>query len=95
MSRGTGKHHSPSQMVEKLRDGDAILNAGKSLSEVIQHLEISDQTHYRWRNKYGGMKSGEATRLKELELKNGRLKKLLADAALDKVMWNEIASGNW
>lgn len=95
MPRGIGKRHSPSQIVEKLRDCDAMMNAGKTVSEVIQHLGVSEQTYYRWRNQYGGMKSEEAKRLKELEQENARLKKLLAEAELDKAMLKEIASGNW
>ncbi len=94
MARGVGKRQSPSQIVEKLRDGDAMLNAGKTVAEVVQHLGISEQTYYRWRNQYGGMKSEEAKRLKELELENTRLKKLLAEAELDKAILKEIASGN-
>jgi len=72
-----------------------MLNAGKTVAEVVQHLGVSEQTYYRWRNQYGGMKSEEAKRLKELELENTRLKKLLAEAELDKAMLKEIASGNW
>jgi transposase-like protein len=72
-----------------------MLNAGKSVAEVIQHLGVSEQTYYRWKNQYGGMKSEEAKRLKELEVENARLKKLLAEAELDKAMLKEIASGNW
>jgi transposase-like protein len=95
MSKRGGKRHSPEQIVQKLRDGDAMLNAGKSVAEVIQHLGVSEQTYYRWKNQYGGMKSEEAKRLKELEVENARLKKLLAEAELDKAMLKEIASGNW
>ncbi len=95
MSNRGGKRHSPEQIVQKLRDGDAMLNAGKSVAEVIQHLGVSEQTYYRWKNQYGGMKSEEAKRLKELEVENARLKKLLAEAELDKAMLKEIASGNW
>ena len=72
-----------------------MLNAGKSVAEVVQHLGVSEQTYYRWKNQYGGMKSEEAKRLKELEVENARLKKLLAEAELDKAMLKEIASGNW
>ncbi len=68
---------------------------GKSVAEVVQHLGVSEQTYYRWKNQYGGMKSEEAKRLKELEIENARLKKLLAEAELDKAMLKEIASGNW
>jgi transposase-like protein len=95
MSKRGGKRHSPEQIVQKLRDGDAMLNAGKMVAEVIQHLGVSEQTYYRWKTQYGGMKSEEAKRLKELEIENARLKKLLAEAELDKAMLKEIASGNW
>ncbi len=95
MTKRGGKRHSPEQIVQKLRDGDAMLNAGKSVAEVVQHLGVSEQTYYRWKNQYGGMKSEEAKRLKELETENARLKKLLAEAELDKAMLKEIASGNW
>lgn len=70
------------------------MNAGKNMGEVLQALEVSEATFHRWRNQYGGMKSAEALRLKELELENARLKKLLADTELDKAMPKEIASGN-
>lgn len=95
MAKRGGKRHSPEQIVQKLRDGDAMLNAGKSVAEVLQHLGVSEQTYYRWKNQYGGMKPEEAKRLKELEIENARLKKLLAEAELDKAMLKEIASGNW
>jgi putative transposase len=95
MAKRGGKRHSPEQIVQKLRDGDAMLNAGKTVAEVVQHLGVSEQTYYRWKTQYGGMKSEEAKRLKELEVENSRLKKLLAEAELDKAMLKEIASGNW
>jgi putative transposase len=95
MAKQGGKRHSPEQIVAKLRDGDAMLNTGKSVAEVVQHLGVSEQTYYRWKTQYGGMKSEEAKRLRELELENSRLKKLLAEAELDKAMLKEIASGNW
>jgi putative transposase len=72
-----------------------MLNAGKSLGEVLQVLEVSEATYHRWRNQYGGMKADEARRLKELETENARLKKLLAEAELDKAILKEVASGNW
>ena len=65
------------------------------MAEVVQTLEVSEQTYYRWKNKYGGMQVAEAKRLKELEVENARLKKLLAEAELDKPMLKELASGNW
>lgn len=89
------KRHTPVEIVKKLEDADRLLNAGKSLGEVLQVLEVSEATYHRWRNQYGGMKSQEARRLKELEQENARLKKLLAEAELDKAMLKELASGNW
>ena len=89
------KRHNPEQIVRKLQEADRLLNVGKSLAHVFQALEISEATYHRWRNQYGGMKCAEAKRLKELELENSRLKKLLAEAELDKVMLKDIASGNF
>ena len=87
--------HTPEQVVRKLREGDRLLNDGKTLTEVLRHLEIAEATWNRWRNQYGGMKATEAKRLKELEIENGRLKKLLAEAELDKSMLKELAEGNF
>lgn len=77
------RRHSPQQIVEKLREADRLLNAGQSLGQVLQALEVSEASYHRWRNQYGGMKSSEAKRLKELEQENARLKKLLAERDLD------------
>lgn len=89
------KRHSPEQIVRKLRDADAILNAGKDLATVLQALEVSESTLDRWRNQYGGMKSSEAKRLKELEDENQRLKRLVADLSLDNQMLKFVNEGNW
>ncbi|AMV31261.1 Transposase [Pirellula sp. SH-Sr6A] len=86
--------HSADQIVKKLRDSDAMLAAGKSVGEVLQALEISEPTLSRWRSQYGGMKSEEAKRLKQLEDENQRLKKLVAEQALDIQMLKEITRGN-
>ena len=94
MSARRRKRHSPEQIVRKLRDADAMLSAGKSVGEVCQGLEISEATLNRWRTQYGGMKAEEARRLKELELENVRLKKLLAEAELDKAILKEVLQGN-
>ena len=88
------KKHTPEQIVSKLRDADVMLNSGKELSVVLQSLGVSEATYHRWRRQYGGMKSDEAKRLKELELENARLKRLLADAELDKSMLKEALRGN-
>ena len=89
------QRHTPEQVIRKLREGERMLNAGKDLAEVLRHLEIAESTWNRWRNQYGGMKADEARRLKELEKENARLKKLLAEAELDKAMLKELASGKW
>jgi transposase-like protein len=86
---GRRKRHTPEQIIGKLREADALLNAGQSVAQVIQHLGVSEATYHRWRNQYGGMKAEEARRLKELEGENARLKKLLADAELDKAVLKE------
>jgi putative transposase len=87
--------HSPEQIINKLREADAMLSAGKTIAQVIQQLGVSEQTLHRWRNQYGGMKSGEAKRLKELEHENSRLKKIVADQALDIAMLKEVAKGEF
>lgn len=89
------KRHSAEEVVKKLRDADAMLAAGKDLAAVLQALEVSEATLARWRTQYGGMKSEEAKRLKQLEEENVRLKKLVADLSLDIAMLKEVASGNW
>lgn len=88
------KRHGPEQIVAKLREADGMLSAGSSIGQICQRLEISEPTFHRWRNQYGGMKASEAKRLKELELENTRLKKLVADLSLDNAMLKEVASGN-
>lgn len=88
------KRHTPEQIVKKLRDAEVMLNAGKSLEEVLKMLEVSETTFDRWQTRFGGMKSEEAKRLKELEGENARLKRLLAEAELDKAMLKETLRGN-
>jgi putative transposase len=89
-----GKRHSPEQIVRKLQEADAMLTVGKTLGQVCQTLEVSEPTFHRWRNQYGGMKAQEAKRLRELEDENRRLKKLLAEAELDKAILKEALRGN-
>ncbi len=78
------KRHTPQQVVRKLQEAQAALAAGRDLAAVCQMLGVSEQTYYRWKNKYGGMKAEEAKRLALLEEENARLKKLVADLSLDK-----------
>jgi transposase-like protein len=90
-----GKKHSAEQIIRKLREADAMLASGKTIAQACQALEVSEQTFHRWRNQYGGMKAEEAKRLKELEEENRRLKRLLADAELDKAILKEALEGNY
>ncbi len=83
------KKHTPEQIITKLREADAMLSGGASVGQVCQRLGVSEATLHRWRNQYGGMKAGQAKRLKELEQENARLKKLVADAELDKAILRE------
>lgn len=89
------RRHTPAQITEKLELAGALLESGHSLAQVLQKLEVSEQTFHRWRNQYGGMKSEEAKRLKELERQNAELKQLLAEAELDKKILKRAAEGNW
>ena len=89
------KRHSPEPVIQKLRNADAMMAAGRTMWQVCQALEVSEQTFHRWRNQYGGMKAGEAKRLKELEDENKRLKKVVAELALDKDILQEALKGNY
>jgi transposase-like protein len=90
-----GKKHTPEQIVRKLREAEADLAAGQSVGQVCQKLGVSEPTFHRWRNQYGGMKADDAKRLKELETENTRLKKAVADLALDKQMLQELLRKKW
>ncbi len=89
------RRHTPDQIIRKLAEGHKQLAAGKDLAEVCRRLEIGEATWHRWLAQYGGMKANDAKRLKELEAENARLKKLLAEAELDKSMLKELAEGNF
>ena len=87
--------HTPEQAVRKVREGERLRNDGADLAQVLRVLEISEATWNRWRSQYGGMKASEAKRLKELEAENARLKRLVANQALDIDMLKELAEGNF
>jgi putative transposase len=91
----TRKRHSPEQVVRKLATADRMLGEGKDVGDVCRELAVSEQTYYRWRNQFGGLKADDAKRLKELERENATLKRLLADAELEKAALKEIAAGNF
>jgi putative transposase len=89
------KRHTPEQIVRKLHEADEKLAAGASVPEVTKQLGISVATFHRWRNQYGGMNSSEAKRLKELQKENARLKKLVAEQALDIDILKEVSRKNF
>ena len=89
------RRHTPEQVIRKLAEGDRLLAQGQSIEEVVRHLEITESTWHRWRNQYGGMKADDVKRLKELERENSRLKRIVADQALDIDMLKELSSGNF
>ena len=89
------KRHTVDQIVSKLRKADVELGKGKKVPEVCKELEVTEQTYYRWRQKYGGMQPVMVKQLKSLEKENSRLKKLVADQALDMEILKEAAKGNW
>ncbi len=91
----TRKKHTPEQVVRKLATADRMLNEGKGVADVCRKLQVSEQTHYRWRNQFGGMNADDAKRLKDLERENATLKRLLADAELEKAALREISRGNF
>jgi len=92
---GRRRRHTPDQIIRKLAEGNKLLAGGMELDEVCRHLEIVESTWHRWVAQYGGMKASDAKRLKELEVENTRLKKLVAEAELDKAMLRELAEGNF
>ena len=89
------RRHKPDQIITKLRAADVALGRGETLTQILKGLEVSEQTYYRWRHQFGGLKAPDAKRLKELEKENGRLKKLVAEMALDIEMLKEVAKGNF
>jgi transposase-like protein len=89
------KHHKPEELVAKLRQVEVLLAQGKPATEAVRTLGVTEQTYYRWRAEYGGLKLDQVKRLKLLEQENGRLRKAVADLTLEKLVLKEAASGNW
>ena len=89
------RHHTPEQIIRKLREAERLIGEGKTIPEAAKELGISEQTYHRWRNQYGGMKADDAKRLKELERENATLKRIVADKELEVVALKEIGKGNW
>ena len=89
------RKHQAEEIIQKLREVGVLLAQGKKVPEACRRIGVTDQTYYRWRKEYGGIRMDQAKRLKELERENSRLKKLLAEAKLDKAILREAASGNF
>ena len=89
------KGYTPEQVIHKLREAEVLLSQGSTIGTVCKKIGISDFTYYRWRKEYGGMRVDQARRLKELEQENARLKKVVADFALDNAILKEAARGNF
>lgn len=89
------KRYTPEQIVAKLREHEKLQGQGMTIPQACKRIGVSDQTFYRWRQRYGGMKEDEAHRLKALEAENGRLKRIVADQALDISMLKDLNSGKW
>ena len=87
--------HMPEQIIGKLREAEVELAKGKTVGEVCRKLAVTEQTYYRWRKEYGGLRMDQARRLKELETENGRLKNLVADLNLDKSILEEALRGKF
>ena len=89
------KRNHAEEIIPKLREAGVLLSQGKSVSEACRQIGVTDNTYYRWRKEYGGVRTDQAKRLKELEREKARLKKLVAEAELDKAILREAASGNF
>jgi putative transposase len=89
------KFHKPEQIVQKLREADAAISSGSTVEQACRQLGISDATYYNWRRQYGQMKLDQVKQLKALQKENARLKKLVADQALDNAILKEALSGNY
>ncbi len=89
------KRFSVEQIINHLREAEVLLSQGKTVGEVCRRIGVSEQSYYRWRREYGGLKVDQARRLRELEAENGRLKRAVADLTLDKLILKEAAEGNW
>ncbi len=89
------KSHSPELIINKLREAEILLNQGANVGEASRKIGVTEQTYYRWRKEYGGMRIEQAKKLKTLEKENARLKKLVADISLDNAILKEASEGNF
>jgi putative transposase len=89
------KRHTAQEIVAKLRQVDVLIAQGRTVAEAIRQIGVTEVTYYRWRSEYGGLKSDQVKRLKELEMENARLRRAVSDLTLEKLILKEAASGNW
>ena len=89
------QNYSVEQIITKLREVEVLCSQGRTIGEAVRQIEVSEQTYYRWRRQYGGMNSSEARRMKEIEKENARLKKLVAEQALDIALLKDLNSKNF
>ena len=89
------KRHKPEEIVSKLRQVDVLVSQGRSVADAIRSIGVTEVTYYRWRQEFGGLKSDQVRRMKELETENQRLRKAIADLTLDKLILQEAARGNY
>jgi transposase-like protein len=89
------KRHKPEEIVAKLRQVDVLVSQGRSVTDAIRGIGVTEVTYYRWRQEYGGLKSDQVRRMKDLEIENQRLRKAIADLTLDKLILQEAARGNF
>jgi putative transposase len=89
------RHHKPEEIVAKLRQVDVLVSQGQNIADAIRQIGVSEVTYYRWRQEFGGLKTEQVKRLKELETENSRLRKAVSDLTLDKLILQEAARGNY
>jgi transposase-like protein len=89
------KRHTAEEIVSKLRQVDVLTAHGRTVAEAIRQIGVTEVTYYRWRNEYGGLKSDQVKRMKELEMENARLRRAVSDLTLEKLILKEAASGNY
>ena len=89
------KRHTPEEIITKLRQVDVLVSQGQSVADAVRSIGVTEVTYYRWRQEYGGLKTDQVRRLKELETENARLRRPVADLTLDKLILKEAAAGNY
>jgi len=89
------KRHKPEEIVAKLRQVDVLVSQGQSVGDAVRQIGVTEVTYYRWRQEYGGLRSGQVKRMKDLEAENTRLRRAISDLTLDKMILAEAARGNY